>query len=87
MVGNAINIEFYNGSANPLSYAQHFYLKNDNNEYYEMGSSVVFPDSITNICEYAFFGFSSLKSIEFSKNIVRIGRDAFYNCEYLVFIV
>ena len=45
--------------------------------------SVVIPDSVNNIGNYAFNCCRSLENIDLGKNIVSIGNSAFYGCEML----
>lgn len=45
--------------------------------------SVIMPNTITKIDDYAFFLCSNLQSVTFSSNLESIGNDAFYNCEGL----
>ena len=44
---------------------------------------ITLPDSVLEIESYAFYKCSALESIEFGKNICRIGRAAFQGCSNL----
>ena len=53
---------------------------------YPIGKSEVayiIPDSVTSICDYAFFRCSSLESITIGDSVTSIGYDAFYYCSSL----
>ena len=43
-------------------------------------TSIVIPDTVTEIAEYAFQDCKNLKYVEFSQNLSVIGPSAFYNC-------
>lgn len=51
--------------------------------YVNLIESVVIEDGVTTIGEYAFKGYSGLKSIEIPNSVTRIGLWAFYNCDNL----
>ena len=44
-------------------------------------STVVIPDGVTKICDYAFYGASNLKSIIIPDTVTDIGHDVFKNCD------
>ena len=48
-----------------------------------MLESVIIPDSVTSISDYAFRGCSNLKSITLPEGLTRIGRSAFSGCTSL----
>ena len=50
-------------------------------------TSVIIPDSVTSIGEYAFFGCSKLSSITIPNSVTTIGVGAFMNCSSLKTIV
>ena len=64
---NGENYEIYNNA---------FLLRNDL-------SSVVIPDSVTEIGEGAFCDCDSLTSVTIGNNVTSIGRGAFYDCDIL----
>ena len=80
------NISFNNKSSNPMSYASHFYMKNENGEYQEVTEDIVIPDTVTEIKSNAFYGFKNLTSVTIGKNVTSIGVDAFNNCSSLTSI-
>ncbi len=67
-------IDFEGESANPLSYANHLYL-ND-----EEVTSIEFPETVTSICNYAFYGCTGLTSVTIPNSVSFIGRAAFKQC-------
>jgi len=58
-----------------------FYINEDYENKYL--TSIKMPDSITIICDYAFYNCISLDSIEFGNSVTVIGKEAFYNCAFL----
>ena len=44
-------------------------------------STVVIPDGVTKICDYAFYGASNLKSIIIPDTVTDIGHDVFKSCD------
>ena len=68
------NISFGNSSSNPLYYAHNLYLNG------ELVTKLVIPDSVTEICDYTFYGYSSLTSITISDSVTSIGSYAFSDC-------
>lgn len=69
------------GCRSLTSNAKHFYLKNGN-DYEELIDAVI-PDSVTNIGEYAFYGYKGLKSVTLPDGITEINRYAFGGCSEL----
>lgn len=62
--------------ANPLSYARHLYL--GDNEI----TNAVIPVGTTNIYSYAFYGGSSITSVTIPEGVTGIGTYAFYMCNF-----
>ena len=71
------NVAFANATANPLCYAKHLYV--NNNEV----TSVVIPAGITAINAYAFYNGASITSVVIPQNVNSIGEYAFYGCAAL----
>ena len=75
-------ISFSDDSSNPMYYAEHIYMLNENNEYYEV-KEIVIPETVTAIGSYQFYGFDNLISIEIPNSVTSIGDWAFYGCTCL----
>lgn len=69
------NINIYNNSANPMMYADEFYMLNNNNEY-EIVTTINIPESVTSIGKAQFYGFN-VTSINLPESILTIGNKAF----------
>lgn len=50
-------------------------------------TSVVVPDSVLYICDFAFSGLKKLKSVTLGKSLIKIGNATFSNCSSLTGIV
>ncbi len=72
------NIGFENGTSNPICYAHHLYLNNS-----EI-TDLIIPDTVTGICNYAFYNCTGLTSITIPVSVTSIGSYAFNNCNGLV---
>ena len=68
------NIQFENGESNPLNQADNLYLKG------EKVTDLFIPASVTSIGQFAFYGYSNLKSITLPESVKYIGKSAFYHC-------
>lgn len=75
------SIDFHDIYSNPLYYTKHFYMLDENNEWYEV-KNIVIPNNITSIGNQ-FTGFKNLTSIVISEGINIIGEDAFNDCSGL----
>ncbi len=64
-------------ASNPLSYAHHLYINDD--EVKDM----VIPNSVTSIGYQTFYGCSGLTSVSIPSSVTSIGNDAFYGCSGL----
>ncbi len=74
------NISFpdrYYIESNPLFYAQHLFLNN------EEIKDLVIPSNITKIKSFAFVGCAGLSSLTIHQNVTSIGYTAFYGCSGL----
>lgn len=67
-------IKFLNGLANPLSQGGALYIHD------EKIIDLTIPNSVTNIDDYAFYGYTSLTSLTITENVARIGNNTFYGC-------
>lgn len=67
-------IDFPYSDTNPLSRGADLYVDN------KLVTDVTIPDGVKSIGKYAFYGYSSLKSISFPSSIRNIGESAFYDC-------
>ena len=74
-------INFSSFKANPLYYAQHLYL-NDNEV-----QDVIIPNTITSIGQYAFSGCSGLTSVIIPNSVTSIGQYAFSGCTGLNYVI
>lgn len=70
-------IDFSYPEANPLFRGADLYVDN------KLVTDVTIPDGVKSIGKYAFYGYSSLKSISFPSSIRSIGEDAFSDCTNL----
>ncbi len=73
------NIKFASYDSNPMSYATHFYLRDNNGDYHEV-TEIVLPDSITELSSYKFINFTALKKFTFSDSVISIGYEIFDGC-------
>ncbi len=73
-------ITFGDDYANPLYYAENFYIDN------ALVKEFVIPDTVTEIKDYAFCGFEGLDSVTIPDGVTSIGKYAFYNCESLTLV-
>ena len=71
------SIKFSYDDSNPLCYAHHLYL-NDNEV-----TKLVVPEMVTSIGSYAFYGCSGLTEVTIPNSVTSIGRSAFYKCSGL----
>ena len=67
-------IDFSYSDANPLNIGADLYVDN------KLVTDVTIPDGVKSIGKYAFYGYSSLKSISFPSSIRSIGASAFDDC-------
>ena len=67
-------ISFNSSSSNPLLYADHLYVEN------EEIKELTIPDSVTKIESYAFYGYKGITSITIPNSVTSIGDYAFSGC-------
>ena len=68
------DIDFGSESSNPLRYAQHLYINN------EEIKDLVIPNGVTAIKKNAFYNCAGLTSVTIPNSITNIGESAFYSC-------
>lgn len=73
------SIDFKDSSSNPLNYAENIFL----NEICITDLDLTIPDNIKIIKDYAFYGYSALKSVNIGSSVTSIGDSAFYGCSGL----
>ena len=74
------SISFKDGTANPLQEAKNLYLNG------KFVKDIVIPEGVTEIKEYAFYGYSKLTSFEIPSSVTSIGSRAFSGCTELISI-
>ena len=67
-------ISFANLYSNPLYYAKNLYVNG------ELVTNLVIPNDITEIKDYAFYSYESLKSVEIPSRVTGVGTYAFGDC-------
>ena len=70
-------IQFSSADANPICYAKHLFLDDEEIKY------LVIPTGVTKIGDYAFYGCSGLTSVVISESDTKIGDNAFAYCSNL----
>ena len=80
------SIVFDDYYSNPAYYSDKLYIKNESNEY-ELVISLVIPNNVTSIGDYAFCGYDRLSSVTIGNNVTNIGEYAFRYCDYLKTVV
>ena len=76
-IGAWCRISFSNSSGNPIYYAKHLYK--DGVELTE----IEIPAGVTEVKDYAFYGFTGLTSVMIPNTVQSINKSAFYNCSNL----
>ena len=71
------NIDYDGYYACPLYYADKLYLNG------ELVTELVIPDGVTEVRDYAFYGFSSLASVAIPNSVTNIGERVFEDCSSL----
>ncbi len=68
------NIDFEEAYSNPLYSAKKLYLNGS------LITELIIPEGVTEISDYAFWGFSSITSVTIPSTVTSIGTSAFYGC-------
>ena len=76
------NIIFEDYTSNPMYYAEHFYMLNENNEYYEV-EKIEIPSTITKIGNYQFCGLKNIKEVVIPDSVIELGYGSFSHCSSL----
>ena len=76
------DINFIDEVSNPLCYAKHFYVLDENDNWCEV-TDIVIPEGVTEIKETTFYLCTALKSIIVPDAVLSIGRSAFLLCQAL----
>ncbi|MDE7385402.1 MAG: leucine-rich repeat domain-containing protein, partial [Anaeroplasmataceae bacterium] len=80
------DIDFQGGShSNPMMWADHFYIRNSNNEWEEV-TSIEIPDGRDRTGYATFYGFNNVESLIIPESIRWISTDSFKNCDRLRYI-
>jgi hypothetical protein len=79
------NIYFDYSMANPMYYAEHFYLLNNGN--WEEVTNLVIPEGVTIIKAHAFVGFENVVSVTIPKSVKSISSYAFHNCDNIKTVI
>lgn len=72
------NIVFSSAKANPMSFCEHFFIKNESGEYIEL-EEIIIPKGVKSIGNYQFVS-SKAKEIKIAGTVETIGIQAFSNC-------
>ena len=68
-------IKFWNYGATPMSYAYHFYIKNDNEEWEEV-TEIIVPESLKNINNCQLYGFGNVNKVTVHDGVSIISSNA-----------
>ena len=81
-----LNIEMKSFIFDELFIIKNVYMKDSNNEYYKL-QKVNIPESITEVGDFLFAGFSFIEEITFHDNLKRIGKYAFDQCKNITKLI
>ena len=76
------NIKFRGYVSNPMYYAEHFYMKDSNNEYYEV-TEIEIPNTVTSIGNFQFYGFDNILKVVIPSSVTSIEYYVFSECSSL----
>ena len=86
IIENWCHISLEGAYSNPMEFANNIYMKDNNNEYYEV-TEIEIPNTITSIGNYQFWGFKNITKITIPNSVTSIGKEAFAYCVSLKSIV
>lgn len=75
------NISFGNSTSNPISHSHNLTIGGT------ITTNLVIPDGVIEIKPYAFFGFSSLTSLQLHDCVTCIGEGSFSGCDHLTNVI
>lgn len=78
------NINFIAPTSNPMYYASHFFMRDENGEWAEV-KEITIPDTITEIKEHALVGFVGIEKLTIPVSVTKIGNafcDNFSGCHF-----
>lgn len=74
----ARQVKFANSFSNPIKYAHHFYVNDE-----EVTGTLTIPNTVTELGDYAFVGATEISKIEFPNTLTSIGEGSFMACSGL----
>lgn len=80
-VGAWCGINFADPTANPIYYAKNLYLDDT------LITSLVIPEGVTSINNYAFYGAIRLVSVTLPQTLISIGHESFKHCNKLIEVI
>ena len=75
------NIDFEDGTSNPLSCANHLYLNGTEIK------DLVIPSDVTSIGDNSFYNYNGLTSVTIPNSVTKIGKYAFSGCSGLTSVI
>ena len=78
------NINFIAPTSNPMYYASHFFMRDENGEWAEV-KEITIPDTITEIKERTLVGFVGIEKLTIPASVTKIGNafcDNFSGCHF-----
>lgn len=80
-IADWLGIEFYNASSNPLYYGNNLYIDG------KLVTKLNIPNSVTEISDFSFCGYSALEEVIISDTVINIGNYAFASCNSIKSII
>lgn len=72
--GVKVSTNYFTDTDNAINTAENVYING------ELTTELILPDTVTEISDYAFYGFKNLKTVIMSDSIEKIGKSAFEKC-------